>query len=386
MQFDLNVDLISPSLMGKNLDFIVTGSIAACESPRLIRALRRLGANVRVTLTDGGGMFITKTSLEWASAQNVTTDFSGLSTHLATSDAIVIAPMTADFLAKIKNGICNDPASALVQSALGQKKLVLAIPTMHDSLWKSPFVEANYAEAKQWITCLQPRIEEGKLKFPDPEESADRISHAINKNQIDVLLTMGPTKGYIDDVRYISNYSSGALGTAINNELFRQGCSLYCVSGPSQIKPKVFTELVNVETNLEMDLAIARTLAKVSAHVVMAAAVLDYVPAQRVQGKIRSGSPTETLELKSTEKLLSKIKPNGHKRIAFKLEPDGTNLELKAKEYLKKYSLDYVFTNTIHSVNQNAHKATLYSENQGSSIFESKSEIALKIAQILCGV
>jgi phosphopantothenoylcysteine decarboxylase/phosphopantothenate--cysteine ligase len=386
MQFDLNVDLISPSLMGKNLDFIVTGSIAACESPRLIRALRRLGANVRVTLTDGGGMFITKTSLEWASAQSITTDFSGLSTHLATSDAIVIAPMTADFLAKIKNGICNDPASALVQSALGQKKLVLAIPTMHDSLWKSPFVEANYAVAKQWITFLQPRLEEGKLKFPDPEESADRISHAINRSQIDVLLTMGPTKGYIDDVRYISNYSSGALGTAINNELFRQGCSLYCISGPSQIKPRVFTELVNVETNLEMDLAIARTLAKVSAHVVMAAAVLDYVPAHRVQGKIRSGSPTETLELKSTEKLLSKIKPNGNKRIAFKLEPDGTNLELKAKEYLKKYSLDYVFTNTIHSVNQNSHKATLYSENPGSSIFESKSEIALKIAQILCGV
>jgi phosphopantothenoylcysteine decarboxylase/phosphopantothenate--cysteine ligase len=372
--------------MGKNLDFIVTGSIAACESPRLIRALRRLGANVRVTLTDGGGMFITKTSLEWASAQSITTDFSGLSTHLATSDAIVIAPMTADFLAKIKNGICNDPASALVQSALGQKKLVLAIPTMHDSLWKSPFVEANYAVAKQWITFLQPRLEEGKLKFPDPEESADRISHAINRSQIDVLLTMGPTKGYIDDVRYISNYSSGALGTAINNELFRQGCSLYCISGPSQIKPRVFTELVNVETNLEMDLAIARTLAKVSAHVVMAAAVLDYVPAHRVQGKIRSGSPTETLELKSTEKLLSKIKPNGNKRIAFKLEPDGTNLELKAKEYLKKYSLDYVFTNTIHSVNQNSHKATLYSENPGSSIFESKSEIALKIAQILCGV
>jgi phosphopantothenoylcysteine decarboxylase/phosphopantothenate--cysteine ligase len=386
MQSDLNVDLISPSLNGKNIDFIVSGSIAACESPRLVRALRRLGANVRVTLTDSGAMFITKTSLEWASAQSVTTGFSGLSTHLATSDAIIVAPMTADFLAKITNGICNDPASALLQSGLGQKIPVIAIPTMHDSLWKSPFVESNYAEAKEKITFLAPRLEEGKLKFPDPDESADRISHVLNKNAIDALLTMGPTKGYIDDVRYISNYSSGALGTAIATELYRQGFNVYCVSGPAQIKPKVFTELYNIETNLEMEEAITKTLATVQAHIIMSAAVLDYVPAHRTPGKIRSGSPIETLELKSTDKIISKIKTNGKKRIAFKLEPEGTNLETKAKEYLSKYSLDYVFTNVINSVSHSMHKATLYSKIQGSTIFESKADIALKIAQILRGV
>jgi phosphopantothenoylcysteine decarboxylase/phosphopantothenate--cysteine ligase len=197
---------------------------------------------------------------------------------------------------------------------------------------------------------------------------------------------MGPTKGYIDDVRYISNYSSGALGTAIATELYRQGFNVYCVSGPAQIKPKVFTELYNIETNLEMEEAITKTLATVQAHIIMSAAVLDYVPAHRTPGKIRSGSPIETLELKSTDKIISKIKTNGKKRIAFKLEPEGTNSETKAKEYLSKYSLDYVFTNVINSVSHSMHKATLYSKIQGSTIFESKADIALKIAQILRGV
>ena len=382
MQTDLTVDQISTCLAGKNIDFIVCGSIACVESPRLIRALRRLGARVRPFQTEGGAMFITKISLEWASAEPVVESFTGLSTHLATSDAIVIAPITADFIAKVALGICGDPASALVQSAIGQGKKIIAIPAMHDSLWNSAATQKNLDVAKKWITFLEPRQEEGKRKFPDPDEAADRISHEICKNSCDVLVTMGPTKAYLDDVRFISNYSSGALGTAIVRELFRHGASVYCVAGPSLIKPNVFSAMLNVETNNEMLEAIKSITSQRETHLIMAAAVLDYVPKERLSGKMRSGALGKSIELVPTTKILSHLDPNGKKRIAFKLEPDGSDLDGKSKEYLERYSLDYLFTNRISAVSSVEHKGTLFSHS-GSWNLNSKSEIALKLAEIL---
>lgn len=382
MQTDLTVDQISTCLSDKNIDFIVCGSIASIESPKLIRALRRLGAEVRPFQTEGGAMFVTKMALEWAAAKPIVDSFTGLSTHLATSDAIVIAPITADFMAKIALGICNDPASALVQSAIGQGKKIIAFPAMHDSLWNSPATQKNLETSKKWVTFLEPRREEGKRKFPDPDEAADRISHEICKNTSEVLVTMGPTKAYLDDVRYISNYSSGALGSAIVTELYRHGYSVYCISGPSHIKPKVFNSLIHVETHIEMLEAIHTITNTIEPHLIMAAAVLDYVPKDRLSGKMRSGASGKNIELIPTSKILSQIEPNGKKRIAFKLEPEGSDLEMRSKEYLNKYSLDYLFANRISAVSSTEHHGTLFSQERSWDL-NSKSEIALKLTKIL---
>jgi phosphopantothenoylcysteine decarboxylase/phosphopantothenate--cysteine ligase len=382
MQTDLTVDQISPCLSKKTIDFIVCGSIGCIESPRLIRSLRRLGAQVRPYQTDGAAMFITKMSLEWASAMPVVDSFQGLATHLSTSDALVIAPLTADFLAKIALGICNDPASTLVQSALGQGKKVIAIPSMHDSLWNSPATKKNLELVSKSVVFIEPRIAEGKRKFPEPNETADRISHEIRRNQTEVLVTMGPTKAYIDDVRFISNYSSGALGTAMVTELYRHGATVHCVCGPSLIKPKVYSQLILVETNQEMQDAVQTVSSSTNAHLIMAAAVLDYVPKERFKGKMRSGTSEASIELVPTSKILSSVKQNGKKRVAFKLEPEGSNLEEKSKEYLNKYSLDYIFVNRISEVNSVSHSGFLYSKD-GSVSLNSKSEVALKLTEIL---
>ena len=103
LESDLKVEIISPSLNAQTIDVIVCGSIGAIEAPRFIRAIRRMGANVRVTLTDGGAMFITAKALEWASANSVCQSFSGLSTHLATSDAIVIAELLNEMRNRHRN-------------------------------------------------------------------------------------------------------------------------------------------------------------------------------------------------------------------------------------------------------------------------------------------
>ena len=157
---DLEVKIHSIALAQKSIDLICSGSIAAIESPRLIRALRRLGAHVRPYLTDGGRQFITPMALSWAANHQTVTEFSGTAPHIASGDALVVAPASASFIQKIAHGVCDSPASALAASYLGQKKRVLVLPNMHDSLFDAPAFQKNLATINPWVTILGGRLEE----------------------------------------------------------------------------------------------------------------------------------------------------------------------------------------------------------------------------------
>src|SRR5690242_6546348 len=151
---DLSVIPKSSTLRGKHLDVIVTGSIAAVESVRFVRALRRLGAEITVYLSDGGAQFITPIALSWASTRSVVTGFSGEATHLATHDGCVIAPASANFIADVLHGKASTPSTALVASYFGQRRPVFYLPAMHESLFRSPHIKTNLARFSENATEL----------------------------------------------------------------------------------------------------------------------------------------------------------------------------------------------------------------------------------------
>ncbi len=387
---DLDVTLESSSLAGRHFDLIISGSIAAVESVRFIRAMRRLGATVTPWLSDGAKEFITPKAVAWAAAKEPRDGFCGHLTHLAENDALIIAPATANILGKIANGILDSAEAALAQSYLGLKRPIYIMPTMHDSLFAAPAVKANIAKLKEWAEFLPAREEEGKQKFPTPEILAYEIAHRFNKQALGnkakrILITMGTTKGFIDPVRYISNYSSGGLGSAISEELYCRGHSTCITLGPCPIKPRVYSSLDSVETNDEMTKSAQQFAAKGIDAAVFAASVLDYVPQHAAAEKMRSGSNNVTVTLVPTEKIISKITPKMPLKVGFKLETsmDEADATKIAADYMSRYQLSMMVLNRQSDLGPDKHLGYLVTKDHNMRQLAGKRQIAAAIADHL---
>lgn len=387
---DLHVVASSDALKGRRVDVVVTGSIAAVESVRFIRALRRLGADVTPWLSQGGSLFITPMALSWAAGKETVTGFSGNASHIATSDAVVVAPASSSILAKISRGMTDSHCTALVASALGQTKPVIILPAMHDSLLAAPAMQEHLAKISTWknVHIQKSRLEEGKQKFPDPKVLADHVAHIMNGSKRPaepVLVTMGTTRGYIDDVRYISNYSSGSLGTAISEELFRQGFKTTVVCGPCEHKPETFTDLNPVLTTAEMQAACLAAEKTGLSGGIFCASVLDYEPSEKSIGKIKSGTDNLTVSFKPTPKIIGSVQLTGKPKIGFKLEIGLSDEKLKAiaSDYVSKYNLTCLIANELGSVSSTKHHAWAYLKNGKTQELTSKSDVAKFIVTVL---
>jgi len=392
---DLDVEPVSDALTGLTLDLIVCGSIGAVESVRFVRALRRLGATVTPWLTRGAKQFVTPTALGWAAAAPVRDGFAGDASHIATADACIIAPASAAMIAKIAGGMTDSPASALIASALGAGKPVLLVPNMHDSLADSPGVRENLAKIGQWLNLLEPRLEEGKRKFPDPAVLADECAHVINRKRRNsaaraALVTLGSTRGYVDDVRYFSNYSSGALGSLTAEELYRQGILTRVVAGSARVLPRVASQIVRITTNAELEAAGQAALAADAEAAVLAASVLDFVPAQRTSGKISSSVKDFRVDMIATPKIIAGINPRSGIKVGFKLESDLTTTSAQswASKYIPGYGLSMMVLNALADVDETRHRAMIYSPDKPGQFapsmkpdaIEGKSKVARFIA------
>ncbi len=381
---DLQVQAVSNSLAGWNLDLVVSGSIGAVESVRFIRALRRLGAEVYPTMTQAAGMFTTPTALSWAAARPVTQNFDGSASHIALRDACIVAPASANMISKVAQGITDSPATALIASYLGQKKPVFFVPNMHDSLLHSPLIASNWERLKSFVHALEPRVEEGKQKFPDPATLADEVSHRLRfrKDSNRIMLTMGTTRGYIDSVRYVSNYSSGALGSRIAEEFYRNGFAIHVISGPSPIQPRVFSQKTVTETHEEMAEAVTKASVTDLSGAIFAASVLDFVPTQRIARKIRS-SEELAVQFTKTSKIISILPQPLPFKVGFKLESElTTDSPGIARDYLQRYQLSHLILNEQGAVTESTHKAYAYTNRASEpSLLESKELIARYLVQ-----
>lgn len=386
-QNDLSVRLESAALAGRKVDFIVSAGIASIEAPKTIRELRRHGAEVRVILTPNSQKFVQKTVFEWASAQPVIEELSGLAEHISSADLICVYPCTLDFLAKISLGLCDSAASTLVQSLL-ERRPVFIQTSMHESLRSSPSFAEHYNRLSKMkkLHFFDGPFEEGKYKALDPGAFADQVCHFFNReyqeNPRSALVLSGPTRSYIDDLRYVSNYSSGETGFEMARQFYRMGYKVFIVSGPASIRPPSYISTSFIEEASQMK-ARAEEVLKVQQIdvIVFAAAVLDFELNEKEEGKISSKKSHLDLQMKPSPKLISQIGLNVPVRVGFKLE-SGISLE-QLKTRLKEESLknksDFVVGNLYQDLKSDYKSVVFLSDSNDWVEAKSKKELAKKI-------
>lgn len=382
---DLSVNKLDDSLTGKKVDWIVTGSIAATEVVKAIRALRRLGAEVLVTMTSSAQKFITPQACEWASGNAVVTRYHGFSDHIANNNALVVAPMTASFAAKACAAISDSPALSLFASYAGSGKPIIIHPNMHMSLWDNPFWQHTYAEkflpTLPKLKLIAPVCAEEKQKFVTPDLLADHISHHINSKDGHAVISLGRTEGKIDAVRYLTNASSGEMGMAIATCLYRRGISTHIVRGPCETNPHCYTSLVNVHHPDEMQHALQDLLHQYpQAALVMAAAVLDFIPAHPTTDKISSAASELTIKCVPVAKIINKL--TSPHRVIFKLQTklDPDIDRQTADSLFKSTSAAFVVINALDN-GKGTYHARIYSPRDSKPVLiQSKKQLALRLA------
>ncbi len=388
---DRSVEIKSGALAGQRVDLLVSGGIAAIESPRLARELRRHGALVRAVMTPASQKFITPLTLEWATEQSVVTDLSGGAEHISTSDFVVVAPATLDFVAKSALGIADNAALTFLQSALARKPIIF-VPTMHESLEQNPLYREHKLKLSRIkdVYFLEPRREESKAKSPSPEDLVESICHWVSPSALRskrVLVTLGSTQSPIDDVRFVSNFSSGALGSLMSREFFRRGAQVRVIAGPARVLPAREVPTVHVRTNLEMKSALAKEVKTWKPHaVIFAAAVLDFDVVKARPGKT-SSQENFNIALKPSSKLISAYKTAKFLKVGFKLESQVSEKELlkRAWESLKANKADWVVANRLEDVSATgSHKAfILNSKSKKEVTCSTKAQIAENLADQL---
>jgi phosphopantothenoylcysteine decarboxylase / phosphopantothenate---cysteine ligase len=299
-------------LSGRRLLLIVGGGIAAYKSLELIRLAAKAGARVVPVLTAGGREFVTPLSLAALSGERVHEALFDLTAEVEmghielsrSADLVVVAPATADLMAKLAGGLANDLASTLL---LATDKRVLMAPAMNVRMWEHPATRRNRARlAEDGVLFVGPGEGEmacgeyGPGRMAEPAEILQAAAEALGPKPLagrHAIVTSGPTHEPIDPVRFIANRSSGRQGAAIAAALVARGARVTFVTGPAVAPRPVGAKVVEVETALEMDAAVAAALPADVA--VFAAAVGDWRPVAAAARKIKkseAGPPAIALE------------------------------------------------------------------------------------------
>lgn len=391
-------------LKGKKIIIGITGGIAAYKIVNLIRLLIKSEAEVQVIMTPEAHKFIGVLTLSTLSKRPVYTAFykeeEGLwVNHVELglwADLFIIAPCTANTLAKCANGISDN---LLVATYLSARCPVVFAPAMDLDMYSHPSTTKNLAILKSFGNTIID-AEEGELasgllgkgRMAEPETIYDAIECILNFNPVlknkKVLITSGPTQESMDPVRFISNHSTGKMGFEIAKAFQRAGAEVYYVSGPTNIPESKFFITKNVSSAEEMLHAVEKEFSS-SDIVIFVAAVADFKPKKFIEKKIKKDSEEFELELEKTKDIaleMSKIKQNQF-TVGFALETDN-ELE-NAKNKLKKKKFDLLILNSLQDkgagFRYDTNKISILSKNGNVQNFElkSKSEVANDILKTI---
>jgi len=386
--------LIQRMLTGKKIILGVTGSIAAYKAALLVRLFVKEGAEVKVVMTDSAKHFVGESTFSNLSQNSV---FSGLwdgawteHVHLgAWGDLMVIAPASANSMAKMAHGLCDNALTAVFLSA---KCPVLVAPAMDADMYRHPSTLRNIARIQEDGAVVLEAGHgflasglHGPGRMAEPEEILEAAIHLLYPKPLQgkkVLVSAGPTREHLDPVRFISNGSTGTMGYAIAREAHRLGAEVTLVSGPVQNSVSLPFQPMMVTSAHEMYEAIL----PVSHHqdyIVMTAAVGDYQPQTYSERKIKKGNDALELNLVKTRDILAdlgKIKPSHQTLVGFALETHDEEAYALAK--LKSKNLDFVVMNSLREegagFGHGTNKITLFNSAGLSYNFplEAKTELA----------
>jgi phosphopantothenoylcysteine decarboxylase/phosphopantothenate--cysteine ligase len=346
-------------LNNKKILLGITGSVAAYRSIDLARRLTEEGASVHVIMTDAARRFITPLTFEAVSRNKVhCTLFDDLLSHItlpADADLMVIAPITANLIGKFAQGIGDEILSTCLLSFRGK---VIIAPAMNWRMYENGFVQENLRRLhSHGVVQVGPERgslacgEEGIGRMADVRRIIEAISDSISRKDLSgkrIVVTAGPTREYLDPVRFISNRSSGRMGFAIARAASRRGAEVVIVSGPSSLEPPYGAEYVPVDTASEMRESVLGNLYRCDA-LIMAAAVADFMPLKKEDRKMEK-SDGMVLELVKTPDILSEL-GTMEKRpllVGFAAET-GPDLNRAKKKLLDK-GADMIVFNDVTSV------------------------------------
>lgn len=331
----------------------VTGSIAAIESIKLARELARHGINVKCFMSDGACEIIHPYAMEFATGQDVVTKITGKIEHVkyANADLILVAPATANVISKFAYKIADNPINTLLITAFGYNTPILMVPSMHNSMYKA--VKENIETLKgEGITFVKPKVEEKKAKFPDINDIVLHVLRETSKGELrgkKVLVSAGSTYEKIDEVRGITNRSSGKMGIEIAKEAFIRGADITLIKGQMTADvPNVFN-VVEVESSAEMHYAVSKLATKNDVFV-SSAAVSDFKVKNAEADKISSDTDI-TIELERTPKILNEVKEINPDifLVGFKAVHNLSDEELlnAAKQRMEQSSADLMVANDV---------------------------------------
>jgi len=363
---DISIDPYYPA-KGKNILLIISGGIAAYKALDLVRRLKERGVGVRVVMTKAATEFITPLSVGALSHDKVYCDlFSredehdvGHITLARESDLIVIAPATANLMAKMVGGLSDDLASAVLLAA---DVSVLVAPAMNPAMWNNPATVRNVKQLKSdGVHFIGPdhgemaeRDESGRGRLCDPMDIVDKIGQLLDDGPkplkgLRAILTAGPTHEPIDPVRYIANRSSGKQGYAIASALARAGAHVQLISGPVDLPEPHGVERIMVQTAQEMFQAVENALPADIA--VMVAAVADWRTVSSADEKIKKkpgAKSSMTLKLTQNPDILQSL--GHHKKrpnLVIGFAAETQNIINHAKAKLKRKGADWILANDV---------------------------------------
>lgn len=352
----------SDNLKGRTIGVALSGSIAVLEIPRLVRQLMRHGARVQCFLTESAAELVSPTSLEWCSGAPPILKLSGRCEHLeffgeeGKADLLLLAPATANTLAKVALGLDDNVVTTAATTALGKRIPVMLAPGMHEPMLNNPAVARNLATAKEMgIEVLSPSVEEGKAKMMGVEEMVARICRRLGPGDLEgrrVVLTGGPTREYFDPARCLTNPSSGLSATLLAAEVFRRGGEPRLVYGPGRVQPQPWLACRHVETTEQMGAALAEELGQARTDLMLGvAAVCDFRASEVSPQKLSSRAGKWSLELEATPKLLALARQASPETriVAFKAASTDQDNELEAlaQPYLQNGAAELVVANPI---------------------------------------
>jgi phosphopantothenoylcysteine decarboxylase/phosphopantothenate--cysteine ligase len=337
----------------------VTGGIAAYKAADIASKLVQAGAQVQVVMTEAATRLVSPIVFRSLTSRAVVTDMFAPVTkhsveHIAlaeAADVVLIAPATANTIAKLASGIADNMLTCLV---LATKAPVIIAPAMNDNMYQNPVTQENLKKLKAMgFTIVDPgygRLASGKTgwgRLADTETIIAAVKQTLGiKEDLAgkrIVVTAGGTQEPIDPVRHIGNRASGKMGYAVAEAARDRGAQVTLITAPTSLPDPADMEVIHVRTAKEMKDAVVKAVKKADA-LIMAAAVADYQPKTTAKSKIKKDSPTLTLELVRTPDILSEVKGDFIK-VGFAAESDDVISNAKAK--LKKKGLDLIVANDI---------------------------------------
>lgn len=341
----------------------VTGGIAAYKAVEIVSRLRKCGAEVHVIMTEAATQFVTELTFREISGQPVSVDMWAKVPHFHVehialaqlADVVLVAPATANVLAKAANGIADDMLSTTL---LATKAPVFFAPAMNTAMYEHPAARHNMDVLRaRGAHILEPASgplacgTSGKGRLPEPVEIVAALEDYLQKRQSltgkKILVTAGGTEEPLDPVRYLGNHSTGRMGYAIAREAARRGADVVLLSGPAMLPVPEGVRLISVQTARQMyDAAMQESMGADA--VIMAAAVADYRPAVTYTHKLKKGEGSLTLTLERNPDILLEL---GHRKRAGQIlvgfAAETQNLRAYAKAKLEKKNLDLIVANDV---------------------------------------